>query len=149
MDSLNGYISNDFSRTLVKPREDFRDQLDKYKIHYYDETGFQWSMCEEEAYWSEEGKADISAKAEKVLMEATFELHSMCLEAVDLVVNDDALLKLFYINEELWPGIRQSWKENQTDLIGRFDFSWNGEDPPKMLEYNADTPSMLVESGVV
>lgn len=73
----------------------------------------------------------------------------MCLEAVEKVVNDDVLLKLFYINEDLWPAIRQSWKENQIDFIGRFDLSWDGINPPKMLEYNADTPSMLVESGVV
>lgn len=68
-------------------------------------------MCEEETYWNEEGKADISANAEQILLEATFQLHSMSLEAVDKVVNDDVLLKLFYVNEELWPAIRQSWKD--------------------------------------
>jgi glutathionylspermidine synthase len=30
----------------------------------------------------------------------------MCLEAVDKVVNDDILLKLFFINENLWPAIK-------------------------------------------
>ena len=64
MNSLNGFISQDFSRVLITPRDDFRAQLDKYKIYYYDETGFQWSMCEEETYWNEEGKADISANSE-------------------------------------------------------------------------------------
>jgi glutathionylspermidine synthase len=34
-------------------------------------------------------------------------------------------------------------------LLGRFDFSWDGVNPPKMLEYNADTPSILLESGPV
>ena len=40
MNSQNGFISQDFSRVLITPRDDFRAQLDKYKIYYYDETGF-------------------------------------------------------------------------------------------------------------
>jgi glutathionylspermidine synthase len=39
-------------------------------------------------------------------MEATYQLHSMALEAVDRVVNDDKLLTLFNINENLWPIIK-------------------------------------------
>ena len=35
------------------------------------------------------------------------------------------------------------------DLMGRFDFSWDGEEPPKLLEYNGDTPSVVVESSLV
>ena len=35
------------------------------------------------------------------------------------------------------------------DFQGRFDFSWDGKNPPKMLEYNGDTPSMTIESSVV
>jgi len=48
----------------------------------------------------------MSSKAEKILMEATFELHSMGLEAIDKIVADDTLLSLFYINRDLWPAIR-------------------------------------------
>ena len=32
------------------------------------------------------------------------------------------------------------------DFIGRFDFLWDGEGEPKLAEYNADTPTVLVES---
>ena len=56
-------------------------------------------------------------------MEATFELHNMCLQIVDKVVNDNRLLRLFNINSDLWPAIRRSWKEGQFDLFGRFDWS--------------------------
>lgn len=84
----------------------------------------------------------ISPDAEKKLTEATYELHNMALEAVDLVVNDDTLLDLFYINQDLWPAIRNSWKKGHTDFQGRFDFAWDGKEAIKMLEYNADTPSL-------
>ena len=84
----------------------------------------------------------------------------MSIEAADKVINDPKLLRLFHIPPDLWPAIRESWalvyqngeyKDSATakkhfDLLGRFDWSWNGVDPPKLLEYNADTPSLLLES---
>lgn len=33
--------------------------------------------------------------------------------------------------------------------MGRFDWSYDGKSPPKLLEYNADTPSLLLESSAV
>jgi len=73
----------------------------------------------------------------------------MSLEAVDRVVNDDTLLDLFHISENLRPAVKKSWQQQKPDFQGRFDFSWNGIDPPKMLEYNGDTPSLLMESSVL
>jgi len=74
----------------------------------------------------------------------------MCLEVVDKVVNDPKLLRLFRIPSDLWPAVRKSWKNKQRDFLGRFDWAFNGIDgqPPKLLEYNADTPSLLLESGL-
>ena len=87
----------------------------------------------------------------------------MSIEAANKVIHDPKLLRLFHIPSDLWPAIRKSWalvykdgeyKKSSTDkkhfdLQGRFDWSWNGVDPPKMLEYNADTPSLLLESANV
>ena len=42
--------------------------------------------------------------------------------------------------------MKKSWNDKKTDLMGRFDLAWDGNFPPKLLEYNADTPSVLVES---
>ena len=42
--------------------------------------------------------------------------------------------------------MKKSWTDKKTDLMGRFDLAWDGNGPPKLLEYNADTPSVLVES---
>ena len=33
--------------------------------------------------------------------------------------------------------------------MGRFDLIYDGSGPPKMLEYNADTPTVMLESGPV
>jgi glutathionylspermidine synthase len=72
----------------------------------------------------------------------------MCLELVDRVVADDVLLTMFEIPNELWPAVRKSWREKKPDLLGRFDLAWDGNGPPKLLEYNGDTPSVLVESAL-
>jgi glutathionylspermidine synthase len=34
-------------------------------------------------------------------------------------------------------------------LYGRFDLAYRGDGPPKLLEYNADTPTALFEAAVV
>lgn len=88
----------------------------------------------------------------------------MCLAAVHKVIQDPRLLRLFHIPSDLWPAMRKSYgmvfdqsKPNnyrvdgkaQFDLMGRFDWSWDGKNPPKLLEYNADTPSLLLESSVI
>ena len=54
----------------------------------------------------------ISQSAETKLLEAGYEIHNMALEAVDLIVNNDTLLDLFYINRDLWPAIKASWNSS-------------------------------------
>lgn len=46
------------------------------------------------------------------------------------------------------PAILHSWDRDDFSLYGRFDLSFDGESPPKLLEYNADTPTALVEAAV-
>src|SRR3546814_10135902 len=45
--------------------------------------------------------------------------------------------------------IEDSWRRQDKNLYGRFDLAWNGQGAPKMLEYNADTPTALYEASVV
>ena len=47
------------------------------------------------------------------------------------------------------PSILRSWERDDFSLYGRFDLSFDGASPPKLLEYNADTPTALVEASVV
>ena len=77
-------------------------------------------------------------------------MHGMCLEVVDIVVRDPKLMRLFNIPPNLWPAVKKSWQEEkQKDFLGRFDWSWDGVNKPKLLEYNGDTPSLLLESGKI
>ena len=65
-----------------------------------------WGPNEAQSYWNEEGMVIISHKAENELLQAGTEIHQMALEAVDLVVKNDELLDMFYINRDLWPAIK-------------------------------------------
>jgi glutathionylspermidine synthase len=45
--------------------------------------------------------------------------------------------------------VRDSWEKRETDFLGRFDFLIDRKGNVKLLEYNGDTPTLLIESGRV
>ena len=77
----------------------------------------------EQSYWNDEAAYELQQEGAEKLRLATHELHSMCLEAVDLVVSSPELMDAFEIPEKLRPAIIKSWKDRERDFIGRFDFS--------------------------
>jgi glutathionylspermidine synthase len=99
-------------------------------------------------YWDE--SAHYVFEMDEILsIEADVELlHSMCLEAVDNVVTTERY-KDFGIAEWLWPAIAESWKRRDPHVYGRFDLRYDGSGPAKLLEYNADTPTSLLEASVI
>lgn len=99
-------------------------------------------------YW-DESVHYVFEMDEILSMEADVELlHSMCLDAVDNVVTAERY-KDFGIPEWAWPAIGESWRRHDPHLYGRFDLRYDGTGPAKLLEYNADTPTSLLEASVV
>ncbi len=45
--------------------------------------------------------------------------------------------------------IEWAWEEEPPAVYGRFDILWNGTGSSKLLEYNADTPTSLLEAAVI
>ncbi|OQR86432.1 hypothetical protein ACHHYP_10555 [Achlya hypogyna] len=128
------------------------DTLEANGVRHAKLGGISWIEANgdhyQQPYWNDEAAYRMSTADAIALRNATYELHAMCLEAVALVVQSDALLDVFEIPVNLRSAVRASWKRRDPDLLGRFDFSWDGREPPKLLEYNADTPTVLVETGV-
>jgi glutathionylspermidine synthase len=86
---------------------------------------------------------------EVLSLEADVELlHSMCLEAVEAVVTTERFAD-FGIPEWVWPAVTESWKRHDPHVYGRFDLRYDGSGPAKLLEYNADTPTSLLEAAIV
>ncbi|GLW07913.1 putative glutathionylspermidine synthase [Microtetraspora sp. NBRC 13810] len=99
-------------------------------------------------YWDEGVHYVFSMDEVLALEEQVEELHRMCLAAVEHVVRTGRYAD-FAIPAWVGPEIALSWERRDPHLFGRFDLRYDGAGPAKLLEYNADTPTSLVESSVV
>ncbi|WP_164568887.1 glutathionylspermidine synthase family protein, partial [Pseudomonas viridiflava] len=80
--------------------------------------------------------ADGLAQIENDLEDPTTELHEMCMDLVDRVVDSEELLDRLSIPAAYYDMIRTSWREGHPHLYGRMDFSYSGNGPAKLLELN-------------
>ncbi|MDA2814956.1 glutathionylspermidine synthase family protein [Nocardiopsis sp. RSe5-2] len=99
-------------------------------------------------YWDESVHYEFAMEEVLALERTVEELHRMCLEAVEYVVAEKRYAD-FGIPDWAAPFIRDSWRRGDPYLYGRFDLVYDGSGPAKLLEYNADTPTALVEAAVV
>jgi glutathionylspermidine synthase len=99
-------------------------------------------------YW-DESVHYVFEMDEVLALEADVDLlHSMCLQAVDHVVTTERFAD-FALPEWAWDGVAASWKRSDPHLFGRFDLRYDGSGPAKLLEYNADTPTSLLEASIL
>lgn len=125
-------------RENLTPRPDWQRQFESLGFTYHSIDGL---------YWDERYAYRFTAAQIDAVDDATAELHQMALQAVEHVISRERLAQ-FAIPEPFWALVEESWRDKEFSLYGRFDLSWDGQHPPKMLEYNADTPTGLVESSV-
>ena len=76
------------------------------------------------------------------------EIETLCFEVVTRAVNDETVLRRLGIPEPFWDFVAGSWRNGEKNLYGRMDLSYDGDGPAKLLEYNADTPTVLYETAV-
>ncbi|GAT63483.1 glutathionylspermidine synthase family protein [Paludibacter jiangxiensis] len=112
-----------------------------------EELGFGFHTIDG-TYWDESAYYQFSMREVNELEAATVELFDRCLDAVQYVI-DHKLYDLFKIDQRFVPLIESSWNEDAPSIYGRFDLVYDGRHAPKMLEFNADTPTSLFEGGVV
>ncbi|NUS73009.1 MAG: glutathionylspermidine synthase family protein [Corynebacteriales bacterium] len=99
-------------------------------------------------YWDESAHYVFTMPEVLALEEQVEELHRMCLTAVDHVIKERRFAD-FAIPLPAWPAIEASWNRRDRHILGRFDFRYDGNGPAKLLEYNADTPTSLLETSVI
>ncbi|OON29859.1 MULTISPECIES: glutathionylspermidine synthase family protein [unclassified Micromonospora] len=100
------------------------------------------------SYWDETAAYVFGLEEVLRLEEATAELHRMCVAAAEHVVARGRYAE-FGIPEWAAEAVARSLREKPPSLYGRFDLCYDGSWPPKLLEYNADTPTSLVEASIV
>ena len=99
-------------------------------------------------YWNESAFYEFTSTEIDLLASATNELAEMTLRAAQHVI-DQQLYARLSIPALAIPLIEHSWEADSPSLYGRFDLLYDGANPPKLLEYNADTPTSLLEAAVV
>ncbi len=126
-------------RHVINPRPGWRERVERVGLTYHShETG---------PYWDESACYELTAPEVDTLEAAANQLHYLCIDAAEAVIKNNWWSRLG-IPEAAVPAIVRSWDRDDFSLYGRFDFSFDGITPPKLLEYNADTPTALVEAAV-
>lgn len=109
--------------------------------------GFTFAEMHGEPYWDETSAYEFSLReVETCLEDPSTALHALCREAVTVALSSEEWLTRLSIPPEHWDLLRNSWRQGDPELYGRFDLSYDGTGPAKLLEYNADTPTSLYES---
>ncbi len=125
-------------RITIAPRADWEKKVEEIGLIYHHTEG--------EPYWNESAYYSFrSAEIDRIEL-ATNELHDMCLKAAQHIIDHDRFAELS-IPEQAIPVIKQAWDKEPPALYGRFDLAFDGEHL-KLLEYNADTPTALLEAAV-
>jgi len=128
-------------RLTIAPRTGWQDQARS--------MGFLYHTVDGEPYWDESACYTFSlSEIEDRIENATVELGSLCLELVDRCCRDESYLRKLHLPRHAWDVIAASWNNKAPSLYGRFDFAYDGVNPPKLLEFNADTPTALFEAAV-
>ncbi len=127
-------------RILITPREHWKSEVES--------LGFSFHSLKNEIYWDESCCYRFDLSEIKIIENATNEIETMCLALIDNIITHQRYHEL-NIPEYAWPVIETSWKNWDKTKIGRLDLGYNGIDPPKLLEYNGDTPVCLLEGSLV
>ncbi len=126
-------------RHAINPRSDWRDRAEHIGLTYHSH--------ENGPYWDESACYELTAAEVDALEIAANKLHFLCIDAAEAIIQKGWWSRL-NIPPAAVPAILRSWDRDDFSLYGRFDFSYDGIAPPKLLEYNADTPTALVEAAV-
>jgi glutathionylspermidine synthase len=125
-------------RLQVAPRADWRQKFEALGFSFHSADG---------GYWDETACYRFSSAEIDELEAATAELHRMALAAVKHVI-DERRGEALGIAAPQAALIERAWRSNAPSLYGRFDLAYDGRQPPKLLEYNADTPTSVLEAAV-
>ena len=126
-------------RRLQSPRSDWKAQVEKVGLTYH-------TLADGTPYWDESAFWEFSAREIDRLEAATAEIQRLALAAGDVILNQDRLQQMG-IPAEAGPAIRAAWNGEPPALYGRLDLAFDGTSI-KLLEYNADTPTGLVEAAI-
>jgi len=133
-------------RITLTPRPNWQAKVESHGLTYHSP-----SAMAPQPYWDESAAYHFTAAEIDTLEAAGNELQTMCLAAAQHVIDKQRYHELD-IPPAAVPIIEWAWNKEPPAIYGRFDISWAGASSgqaPKLLEYNADTPTSLLEAAVI
>jgi len=127
-------------RHSISPRPDWTARLEKLGVNFH-------THDDGSPYWREDAYYAFTLAEVECIERAAQEVQKLCIQAVEHVLEKNRFAQ-YGIPPALIPLIRESWERDEVSIYGRFDFAFDGRGLPKLLEYNADTPTSLVEAAI-
>lgn len=126
-------------RMAIGPRMDYRDKIEALGFDFHGD------------YWKEEAYYAITEAEVSRLEEATAAAYEMYCDAAQYIIDEKPEFMEHYLQlpPEIVEQIRDSWESDELSLYGRFDFMIDRTGTPRILEFNADTPTSLLEASVI
>lgn len=131
-----------FRKNFTK-RDDYNQSLDKIGFQYHSVLS-----SDNEPYWTEGVAYEFTLRQIEEIEAVSAELHEMCLATASDIIESGDYPNQFGLNEQSKSLIEHSWNNNDLHIYGRFDLLIEQSGAIKMYEYNADTPTALLESAV-
>ena len=126
-------------RRVATPRPNWTEDVQSH--------GLVYCFTGDKPYWDESAYYEFTAAEVDRLEAATNELQRICLEAGQHIIDKNRFAELG-IPPAAVEAIRWSWDAEPPAIYGRFDLAYDGQ-AIKLLEYNADTPTALLEASVI
>ena len=111
-------------RISVAPRADWRAKLEAMGFSFHSADG---------GYWEESACYRFSAAQIDELEAAAGEAHRLALGAVAHIIKAGRYAEM-HVPDSIVPLIERSWNQGEPTLYGRFDLTYDGIKPPKVLE---------------
>ncbi|KAA6227502.1 MULTISPECIES: glutathionylspermidine synthase family protein [unclassified Campylobacter] len=125
-------------------------ELEKLQKDYLENMGFSWHTDTDGSDYIDNNLVCVSHKEANAYYEAANELYDMFVNAAQNVIDNNRFSEL-NIPFNLIDAIKMSWENDvHWHLYGRFDFAGGLDNEPiKLIEFNADTPTSLFESAIL
>ncbi|MFY9633431.1 MAG: glutathionylspermidine synthase family protein, partial [Cellulosimicrobium cellulans] len=131
-------------RLLSEPRPDWKQKIEEQGLVFSTTTMPDGRKIE---YWNESAYYEFTLDEVESLEIQAEDMHRMCLEAAKFLAT--GAMGTIGIGPQALELAAESLQAGDMDIYGRFDFIYDGQGgPAKMLEYNADTPTGLIEAAV-
>jgi glutathionylspermidine synthase len=127
-------------RRATTPRKNWQQTVER--------QGLLFHTPDDIAYWDEGTYYTFTLDEVDRIARATARLSEMCIEAVAHIIEKRRYAELG-IPAVAIPLVEDSWERETPAIYDRFDLVFDGTGEPKMLEYNADTPTSLLEAAVI